>query len=106
MEAVIAVVLMIIVSELRELRWSNRFRQMEDAFQLESSLQNSRFDLVRSDLIARKEAFEQVAEDVRNLRVTVESLRTDQSHLMKEYELRMRLGNLEEGQAIDGVIGL
>lgn len=106
MEAVIAVVLMIIVSELRELRWSNRFRQMEDAFQLEASLQNARFELVRSDLIARKEAFDQVAEDVRNLRVTIESLRTDQSHLMKEYELRMRLGNLEEGQAIDGVIGL
>lgn len=106
MEAIIAVALMIAVLELRELQWNKRFKELENAFITARNVNISVASQTEEKIKESSVLVTELGSDVRSLKASIDELKTNQSFMVKEYELKIRSGGIEDGQAIDGVIGL
>ncbi len=106
MEAIIAVALMIAVLELRELQWNKRFKELEAAFITARNVNISVASQTEEKIKESSVLVTELGSDVRSLKASIDELKTNQSFMVKEYELKIRTGGIEDGQAIDGVIGL
>lgn len=106
MEALIAIAVMIAVLEIRELQWNKRFRELEESFITARNVQISVVSDLEQKIKESNSLTTELGNDIRSLKSSLDELRTSQSYLVKEYELKVRSGGIEDGQAIDGVIGL